>query len=208
MFTCLHLRSSTKINDTFLRLPEEIREKEIMIDLGWVRCPFLLSENIFQPIGWGHRPDTVSWAHPKGRRARLKDAVKWHLLQSCLLHLPLQEHHSRFFCGLFLSCNHFKMNKSRNFSSHLQWAFHLHLKFHCQLFWTSFLYLALTFSIKQLSCWKNKTKLYLLSQNTFFPLILKLPTSLIVQALYYDGSAFPLSSAPSSFSYCSNIGMT
>ena len=46
--------------------------------------------------------------------------------------------------------------------------------------WTSFLYLALTFSIKQFSSWKKKTKenttkLCLLSQNTFFSLILKLP---------------------------------
>lgn len=163
------LRSSTKINDTFLWLPEEIWEKEIMIDLGWVRCPFLLSENIFQPIGWGHRPDTVSWAHPKGRRARLKDAVKWHLLQRCLLHLPRQEHHSWFFHGLFLSCNHFKMNKSRKFSSHLQWAFHLHLKFHCQLFWTSFLYLALLYQTILMLEKQNKA-VFVITEYFFFPL--------------------------------------
>ena len=34
MFTCPHFRSSTEINDTFLRLPEEFQEKEIMSDLG------------------------------------------------------------------------------------------------------------------------------------------------------------------------------
>lgn len=178
--------------------------KESMIDLGWVRCPFLLSENIFQPVGWGHRPDMVSWAHPKGRQARLKDAVNWHVLQRHLSHLPHQEHHSA-----------------------LPWPVSILQPFQDEQIWTSLLtfnrhsdsrnsiadsFEQVFFILPSPSLSNNshvgKTKqncicyhriLFYLSKNYPLP---------DCQSTVIWWFCFPPSSTPSSFSYRSNTGMT